>query len=107
MREISDEICAEHGLSLIDPKGKGVSHFERDMQKEGKSWKEKLRQLLNEIVSYSKSFEDFFQRCTECGIEHVYKPRNKVRLKFRLKDEGQQRFTRAILWAKIIRRTHC
>jgi hypothetical protein len=24
LREISDEICAEHGLSLIDPKGKGI-----------------------------------------------------------------------------------
>ena len=95
LREISDEICAEHGLSLIDPKGKGVSHFERDMQKEGKSWKDKLRQLLDEIISYSKSFEDFFQRCTEFGIEYVYTPRNKVKLKFRLKDEGQQLFTRA------------
>ena len=25
LREISDEICKEHGLSLIDPKGKGIS----------------------------------------------------------------------------------
>ena len=95
LREISDEICAEHGLSLIDPKGKGVSHFERDMQKEGKSWKEKLRQLLDEIISYSKNFEDFLKNCTDSGIEYVYTPRNKVKLKFRLKDEGQQRFTRA------------
>ena len=95
LREISDEICAEHGLSLIDPKGKGVSHFERDMQKEGKSWKEKLHQLLDEIISYSKNFEDFLKNCTDSGIEYVYTPRNKVKLKFRLKDEGQQRFTRA------------
>ena len=95
LREISDEICAEHGLSLIDPKGKGVSHFERDMQKEGKSWKEKLRQLLDEIISYSKNFEDFLKNCTDSGIEYVYTPRNKVKLKFFLKDEGQQRFTRA------------
>ena len=95
LREISDEICAEHGLSLIEPKGKGVSHFERDMQKEGKSWKEKLRQLLDEIISYSKNFEEFLKNCTDSGIEFVYTPRNKVKLKFRLKDEGQQRFTRA------------
>ena len=27
--------------------------------------------------------------------KHVYKPQNKVKLKFRLKDEGQQKFTRA------------
>ena len=45
LREISDEICAEHGISVISEpeKGHGVSHFERNMQKEGKSWKDKLR----------------------------------------------------------------
>lgn len=87
--------CAEHSLSLIEPKSKGVSHFERDMQKEGKSWKNKLRQLFNEIISYSKNFKDFLKNCTDSGIEYVFTPCNKVKLKFRLKDEGQQRFTKA------------
>lgn len=95
LREISDEICAEHGISVIEPKAKGISHFERDMQKEGKSWKEKLRQLLDEIISYSKSFEEFLKNCTDSRIEYVYTPQNKVKLKFRLSGEGQQRFTRA------------
>ncbi len=97
LREISDEICKEHGLSVIaEPeKGQSVSHFEHDMQIQGKSWKDKLRAKISEVAFYSKSFEDFLQRCTECGIEYVYKPKNKVKLKFRLKDEGQQKFTRA------------
>lgn len=95
LRQISDEICTEHGISVIEPKGKGVSHFERDMQIEGKSWKDKLRAKIAEVAFYSKSFEDFLQRCTECGIEYVYKPQNKVKLKFRLSGEGQQKFTRA------------
>ena len=95
LREISDEICAEHGISVIEPIGKGVSHYENEMQKEGKSWKEKLRQLLDEIISYSQSFEDFLKNCTDSGIEYVYTPQNKVKLKFRLSGEGQQRFTRA------------
>ena len=64
------------------------------MQKEGKSWKDKLRAKITEVAFYSKSFEDFLQRCAECGIEYVYKPNNKVKLKFRLKDDGQQKFTR-------------
>ena len=51
--------------------------------------------MLDEIISYSKSFDDFLRHCTDSGIEYVYKPQNKVKLKFRLKDEGQQRFTRA------------
>ena len=54
------------------------------MQIEGKSWKDKLRAKIAEVAFYSKSFEDFLQRCTECGIEYVYKPQNKVKLKFRL-----------------------
>ena len=95
LRQISDEICAEHGLSLIDPKGKGISHYEDEMQKEGKSWKDKLRNLLREIISYSRSFEDFLKNCTASGIEYVYTPQNKVKLKFKLSGEGQQRFTRA------------
>ena len=95
LREISDEICAEHGISVIEPIGKGVSHYENEMQKEGKSWKEKLRRMLREIISYSKSFEEFLKNCTDSGIEYVYTPQNKVKLKFKLSGEGQQRFTRA------------
>ena len=94
LRQISDEVCTEHGISVIEPKGKGVSHFERDMQIEGKSWKDKLRAKIAEVAFYSKNFSDFLQRCTECGIEYVYKPQNKVKLKFRLSGEGQQKFTR-------------
>ena len=95
LREISDRICEEHGLSVIEPKGKGISHFEHDMKLQGKSWKDKLRVRIAEAAFYSKNLDDFFKRCTECGIEYVYKPMNKVSLKFRLKDQGQQKFTRA------------
>ena len=65
------------------------------MQIEGKLWKDKLRAKIAEVAFYSKNFEDFLQRCTECGIEYVYKLQNKVKLKFRLSGEGQQKFTRA------------
>ena len=95
LREISDGLCKEYGLSVIKPKGKGVSHFERDMQLQGKSWKDKLKAKIAEAAFYSNSFEGFLQRCSECGIEYVYKPSNKVKLKFRLSGEGQQKFTRA------------
>ena len=65
------------------------------MKKEGKSWKDKLRSMLREIISYSRSFEEFLKNCTDSGIEYVYTPQNKVKLKFKLSGEGQQRFTRA------------
>ena len=96
IRRISDELCKEHNLSVIDkPKGKGVSHYEWEAQKNGTSWKEKLRQMIKAMVEQSADLSDFFKRCTECGIEYVYTPRNKIKLKFRLKEQGQQRFTRA------------
>ena len=82
-------------MSVIEEpeKNTGISHFERYMQKEGKSWKEKLRAKIAEIAYYSKNLEDFFRNCTESGIEYVYKPNNKYKLKFRM--QGQERFTRA------------
>ena len=95
LREISDEICAEHGLSLIDPKGKGVSYLERLKQQEGKSWKDKLRIRIAEVMLYSRDFADFLKNCTTAGIEYVYTPKSKYKLKFKLSGEGQQRFTRA------------
>ena len=95
LREISDEICAEHGLSLIDPKGKGVSYLELLKQQEGKSWKEKLRIRIAEVMLYSRDFADFLKNCTTAGIEYVYTPKNKYKLKFKLSGDGQQRFTRA------------
>ena len=95
LREISDEICAEHGISVIEPIGKGVSHYENEMQKEGKSWKEKLRVRIAEVMLYSRDFADFLRNCTASGIEYVYTPQNKYKLKFKLSGDGQQRFTRA------------
>ena len=95
LRSISDELCKEHGISVIEPKAKGVSHFERDMQLQGKSWKDKLRVRIAEVMLYSRDFKDFLEKCSECGIEYVYKPSNKVKLKFRLSGDGQQKFTRA------------
>ena len=95
LRQISDELCKEYGISVIEPIGKGVSHYENEMQKAGTSWKNKLRSMLREIISYSKSFEEFLKNCADSGIECVYTPQNKVKLNFKLSGEGQQRFTRA------------
>ena len=95
LREISDEICAEHGISIIEPIDKGVSHYENEMKKEGKSWKEKLRIRIAEVMLYSRDFADFLRNCTASGIEYVYTPQNKYKLKFKLSGDGQQRFTRS------------
>ena len=94
LRQISDEICQEYKLSVItEPeKNTGISHYERDMQIEGKSWKEKLRHKLAKAIMKSFSFEDFLRRCKKKNIEVVYEPTHKYKIKYRL--EGQQRFVR-------------
>lgn len=94
IQKLSDDICRENGLSVIEqPKGKGVSHYEYEAKKSGISWKEQLRQMLTVIIAQSTSLDDFFKRCTEHNIEYDYKPNNKVKLKYR--PLGKERFVRA------------
>ncbi|MCI6583094.1 MAG: relaxase/mobilization nuclease domain-containing protein [Oscillospiraceae bacterium] len=95
LREISDEICEKYGLSVIEENenSKGVSHYEHEMQKEGKSWKAKLKSMLSELIKYSPDFDTFLRNCERVGIEAVYTPNTKNKLKFRM--QGQERFTRA------------
>lgn len=94
IQKLSDDICRENGLSVIElPKGKGVSHYEYEAQKSGISWKEQLRQMLTAIIAQSTSLDDFFKRCTEHHIKYVYKPENKVNLKYRI--PAQERYIRA------------
>lgn len=89
LRQISDDICEKHGLSVIkEPeKGQGISHFEHEHEKLGTSWKAKLRELISEIIAYSKDFDDFLRNCENSGIEAVYTPHTKNKLKFRM--QGQ------------------
>ena len=95
IRQISDEICKEMGLSVVayEEIGKGISHYEWTKQQQGLSWKEKLRYELDCIILRSDTFEDFLEKCRLNGIETVYKPENTISLKFRM--QGQQRFARA------------
>lgn len=95
IRHLSDEVCKEMGLSVVEygEIGKGISHYEWSKQQQGTSWKAKLRYELNCIIQRSDTFEDFFEKCRLNGIEVVYNPDKLVSLKFRM--QGQQRYARA------------
>ena len=95
IRQLSDEVCREMGLSVVEHGeiGKGVSHYEWTKQQQGLSWKEKLRYELDCIIQRSDTFEDFLEKCRLNGIEAVYAPDKAVSLKFRM--QGQQRYARA------------
>lgn len=95
IRQLSDAVCKEMGLSVVayGVIGKGISHYEWEKQQQGLSWKAKLRYELDCIIQRSDTFEDFFEKCRLNGIETVYKSENTVSLKFRM--QGQQRYARA------------
>lgn len=95
IRDVSDELCREHQLSVIENPhlGKGQKWYEWSQDKEGQSWKSKLRYELDCVIMRSDTFDDFLEKCKANNIEVVYNPNHKIDLKFRLK--GQERFTRA------------
>ena len=90
MREVSDRLCKENGLSVIPPsQNKGMSYKEYTEAKRGTSWKQKLKQTIDRLVITSKDYDDFLRLMQEAGYEIK---RGKY-ISFRA--EGQERFTRS------------
>lgn len=73
LRKISDSICIKHGISHIkDPKGKGMCHYEWELNKNGQSWKQKLKIVIDETVKISENFDDFLEKLRAQNIEVKY-----------------------------------
>lgn len=90
MREVSDRLCKENGLSVIPPsQNKGMSYKEYTEAKRGTSWKQKLKQTIDRLVIMAKDYDDFLRLMQEAGYE--IKPGKYI--SFRA--EGQERFTRS------------
>ena len=90
MREVSDRLCKENGLSVIPPsQNKGMSYKEYTEAKRGTSWKQKLKQTIDRLVITAKDYDDFLRLMQEAGYEIK---RGKY-ISFRAK--GQERFTRS------------
>lgn len=71
LRRISDEICAEHGLSVLTPykrsKVKSISSREYRAGSKGDSWKFRLRAAINASMSASGSREEFTAQMYRLG----------------------------------------
>lgn len=90
MREVSDRLCKENGLSVIPPsQNKGMSYKEYTEAKRGTSWKQKLKQTIDRLVITAKDYDDFLRLMQEAG----YEIRPGKYISFRA--EGQDRFTRS------------
>lgn len=90
MREVSDRICKENGLSVIPPsQNKGMGYKEYTEAKRGTSWKQKLKQTIDRLVITAKDYDDFLRLMQEAG----YEIKTGKYISFRA--EGQERFTRS------------
>ena len=90
IRNMSDKLCRENGLSVVVPgKGsKGKSYAEYQAEKTGTSWKGKLKIAVDALIPQDSSFEELLQRLQAAGYE--IKPGKYVSCRA----PGQERFTR-------------
>ena len=90
MREVSDRLCKENGLSVIPPsQNKGMGYKEYTEAKRGTSWKQKFKQTIDRLVITAKDYDDFLRLMQEAG----YEIKTGKYISFRA--EGQERFTRS------------
>ena len=93
IRQLSDELCKEHNLSIIEPCGrKGKKYVEWKAEQEGISWKKRLQENIDECIKLAKSYEGFLRLVKEKGYavsgEKIGDPRAKY-IKFTA--PGQER----------------
>jgi len=89
IRRTSDRICKEHGLSVITPGyDKGKSYAEYSAEKQGTSYKAKLKIAVDTLIPQVTDFEELLRRLQEMGYEIK---RGKY---ISCRANGQERFTR-------------
>ena len=90
IRNISDRLCREHGLSVVEPgKGsKGKSYAEYQAERIGASWKGKLKIAVDTLIPQVSSFEELLAGLQAAGYE--IKPGKYISCRA----PGQERFTR-------------
>ena len=89
IRNTSDRLCRENGLSVVAPsENKGKHYAEYQADKAGKSWKSKLKIAVDALIPQVSSFEELLQRLQAAGYEIK---RGKY---ISCRAQGQERFTR-------------
>ena len=70
IRQASDRLCREHGLSVIVPSwAKGKSYIEHQAAQNGTSYKAKLKAAIDRLIPVSSSLEDLLARLQREGYE--------------------------------------
>ena len=90
IRKISDKLCLENGLSIIEAPKQGPSHYGKWLgDKKPLSWQEKLRQTIDAVMAQKPAdFDTFLKLMMDSG--YVVKHGQYIAFKA----DGQQKFTR-------------
>lgn len=92
IREISDKICEENGLSVLPAKvGVGKSYKEWLINKEGKlTWKDIIKNAIDTVTPKVRTYADFIVEMNKLGVE----VKDGKNIAFRCKNAEQERFIR-------------
>ena len=80
LRDASDKLCLEYGLSVVVPKSKnvkGMSTAEYHVAEKGQSWKLDLAMAIDEAMRYAVSKEHFIELMEMEGYEVKWKDTHK------------------------------
>ena len=79
LRQTSDRICREHGLSTVDsPMGKGMSQYVYKMEQAGMPTRYNVaRQAIDEAVAVSLTIEEFKSELRKRGYNYRFDPQRE------------------------------
>lgn len=72
IRNLSDKLCKQHGLSIITQQSgrKGKSHYEWEQNQKGSSWKFLMETDIKDAIKNAHSYEEFLQIMSGKGYEY-------------------------------------
>lgn len=79
VRKISDELCKEHGLSIVEERSADVRYTLAEqslLQKGESSWKDEIRTAIDSSKEQATSFEDFQERLKDQGVQATLRGKN-------------------------------
>lgn len=78
-REVSDELCKEYGLSIVEECSADVRYTlaEQSLLEKGESsWKDEIRTAIDSSKEQATSFEDFQERLKDQGVQATLRGKN-------------------------------
>ena len=91
MRAVSDRLCLENGLSVVQNPGQGrTKHYAEYMaEKEGKpTWRAMIKADMDQVIAHSMSDRQFFNNLRQMGYEY------KLGEDISVRPPGKERFFR-------------